>query len=286
MTPKDIKIENIVTPHKPQNKEKLGMLPSNKIIGSLMVSWTDEEVYRINTIGDGSCFVHSFLTAFYPLYQDADDKTRKEIASEFRKELSESLTANNNQYPGYNYWSTSGNGMFLNQYLMEKFMDFDTDFPFKGDLKSVEKFLDSTSWLGQEAIHYITDVTNIAIIVVTGYKCTGDKSTCNQIAQTASSVIKNDPRKIVIIVQVDNHYETIGVMRNNKLQTVFESNDPFVVELGQGISFHNLKANPVGYVLETLTELSSLNMGDEIEKLPKHDPARKAYEVWKKSQRR
>lgn len=59
-------------------------------VKTIEVPWyKDQNVVIIDTIGDGSCFIHSLLTAVDPEYQDNDDLSyRKEVAKDIRKNLS------------------------------------------------------------------------------------------------------------------------------------------------------------------------------------------------------
>jgi hypothetical protein len=83
----------------------------------LQVSWTDRTVYRIGSIGDGRCLIHSFLNAFWPECHRGNNDVRVKLAAKFRYELGQYINKANPDAPGYSYWMTVGDAFYLKSYL-------------------------------------------------------------------------------------------------------------------------------------------------------------------------
>jgi hypothetical protein len=251
-------------------------------VQTLQVSWTNRTVYRIGSIGDGRCLIHSFLNAFWPEYHHGDSDRRVKLAIQFRYELGQYVNKANSATPGYSYWMTVGDAFYLKSYL--KYLEFkeiaDADDPvtllgFDPRPQQVVELLDSCEYLGQEAVHLIAAVTNIDLIVTSAYNLPKDQLFSPSIV----TVTKNGPRrKIIAIIYIRGHFELLGIKTSNGIQTVFEPDDPFVRGLIDGFRLQQYQSNPVDHLFTNDPEAAK-----RASQLPLNDPARQAYQIWRRT---
>jgi hypothetical protein len=190
----------------------------------LTCTWYDNLV-RIATIGEGSCFIHSVLKAMYPPYQENNDaSTRLEMAAAVRRDLAWLLGNENPKYPGHSYWETSGQGSFprmvmqqiINENLIE---DIGVDYSLSG----LQYLFNSLSYLGNEVYAYVADALNIDIYVLL--------ATQVDLQPIFSSRRPEIIRDAIVIIGNTEHYEVLAVSIHDEFQTVFPPDDPFVTVL-------------------------------------------------------
>ncbi len=186
-----------------------------------------ENLVRIATIGDGSCFIHAVLKAFYRAYQENNNASyRLGITAQLRRDLALKLGNENPQYPGYTYWATSGRGAFP-RLVMQEIVDENlihvlnnVDFTLAG----LQRLFNSTEELGEEMYGFVSDILNIDIYVL--------RATSKDLfPQQHTHNPNNNPRPGIIIIGNDYHYEVLAVNKPDGFQTVFLQNDPFRVAI-------------------------------------------------------
>lgn len=61
---------------------------------NITVTWTDDTLVRLSTIGDGNCLFHAFLNAVSDVYQDSTSEVKKAIVNALRRDLSSYIGEN------------------------------------------------------------------------------------------------------------------------------------------------------------------------------------------------
>ena len=181
----------------------------------LITPWTDERVVRIGTIGEGSCFFHSYIKGYYVPYQDTDDSAWKmRFVANLRRDLGKSLSL----------ITPENDGTYYNRY----FSDF-ADIPGLGLslLELTQNISNPGFCVGDEVYQYVVDILGISLIIFElnqyGLRLTSK--------YTSRAQIGTQP-KYVAVVNIPGHYELIGVERNIDgqilFQTLFDNNDDFI----------------------------------------------------------
>ena len=191
----------------------------------LTCSWYDDLV-RIATIGDGSCFIHAVLKAFYKPYQDNDDASyRLDVASVVRRDLAICLGMDNPDYPGHTYWETAGRGSFPRM-VMQQISDEDLvgDLRVDYSLTGLQRLFNSYNQLGDEVYTFVSDILNVDIYVL--------RATKDDLYPHLHTRRANVPRNGIVIIGNLVHYEVLAVDGEDELfQTVFAPDDPFLEAL-------------------------------------------------------
>ena len=194
----------------------------------LTCTWHDNLV-RIANIGDGSCFIHAILKAFYKPYQDNNNaKYRLQTAAEVRRDLGVLLSLENPEYPDHVYWETTGRGQFP-ALLMQEIVDENMINGEMGDgeeafldysLYGLQRFFNSYFWIGDESYNFISDAFNIDIFVM--------RINTKDVISHIHTKVPDKKRDAIVIVSNDAHYETLALKTKNGFQTVFPPDDPFI----------------------------------------------------------
>ena len=241
-----------------------GRLIGDDDIIPIKVKNFNENVYKIGTIGEGSCFFHALLKACYPVYQENPQyKQRSYIVKRFRTELAVLLLSKFKGESKSNYYIVN-NGLFPKMDENQKYTlstiksledslintnsnerlniqnqinklksDIITDLdgtPIDFSEKGLFEYIRSNRDVGDDIIGYVTNpmILNVAVILI---KCMNGE--CSYIYDT---IDKNTERPIVVIAGDGTHFETVGVERGLEdgtyaLSTMFFPDDPFVEHL-------------------------------------------------------
>jgi hypothetical protein len=190
----------------------------------LTCTWYNNLV-RIATIGDGSCFIHAVLKGFFKEYQEAKSaELRFNIARNIRRDLAIALGLENQEYPGHTYWETANKGSFP-RILMQELIDEELieilgiDYSIHG----LERLFNSFKELGDEVYGFVSDVLNVDIYVL--------RATPDDLYPHVSTKEVGVVRNAVVIIGNKYHYEVLAVDTENGLQTLFSPDDPFVQTL-------------------------------------------------------
>jgi hypothetical protein len=231
----------------------------------LACTWHDNLV-RIANIGDGSCFIHAVLKAFYQAYQNNNEaKYRVNTAQQVRRDLGILLGSDNPDYPGHSYWETTGRSQFpalLMQEIVNESMINGPDPFLDYSLYGLQRFFNSYSWIGDESYNFISDAFNLDIFVM--------RINSTDVISHLHTKVPGKIRDAIVIVSNDSHYETLAVRTEQGLQTVFPSGDPFVEVLthrfiGEGNFYdpqNQIEYDPdvffVQKLVETFTNIETL----------------------------
>jgi hypothetical protein len=159
------------------------------------------KLYRLHAIGDGTCLVHSILQLINKNnYNKYDINNKKQIAYNYRNELSNFLQEENKDYPEYNNWSVINNSSLMDTYITSYNQDY---------VKSLKQFQDqlnnSADYLNEDSVSLISVKEDIDIYVI--------KICQHGFIDTITSIYKESlNRKAIIILNLGNiHYEPIIV---------------------------------------------------------------------------
>ncbi len=181
---------------------------------SIFTSELSNNLVKIDTIGDGSCFFHAIISAFFkPYIENTIDRIK--FIKQFRKDLSETL---------YSQYRKLGNGSFLE---LSRSVD-------EYSLQSLKEMLDSNLPVDNRFHQFISDVINKDIYIL--YSITNN---VYKSADDLKLLYKN--RDSIVILYTPGHYELIGRLNNitKEITTVFNYNDSFIKNIQKELS--NLK---------------------------------------------
>ena len=195
---------------------------------------------ELETIGDGSCLIHSILNSVYPRYQEAENREKRQIADEFRQEFAELLNSKHPDstdvtYP-LNYWDVLNNGFFLFSFIIS-LSGGDAFFDKDRTLKGVQKYMDSKEYLLAEDIRAICDLLELNYVLVVD----GDD---DNFTLYSGKMVWSRP--FIIIKHLSyNHYESVGLCwKSGCIQTLF-AYDSEIVQLFERAGLQHSIPEPV-----------------------------------------
>ncbi|GAJ23471.1 unnamed protein product, partial [marine sediment metagenome] len=119
-------------------------------------------------------------------------------------------------------YETANNGMFLALNEHQNLgLDLGDNFDFS--LTGLQKLFNSTGFLGDEVYQYASDILGIDIYVM--------RLTNKDLYPHLNTAKKGFKRKAIIISGNGNHYESVGVYRDNLYQTTFDQDDPIILSI-------------------------------------------------------
>jgi precorrin-6B methylase 2 len=221
------------------------MIVTQKTLGTidhLNVSWYGGNVVRIAVIGDGSCFFHGYLDAYYPPYQNT--KTidgRIKIVTEVRENLAKILTNKDREdktktnYESSEVYDLRNVKKFKNEH--NQYVDY--------SLEGFKEMLKNTSiFVGDEVYSYVAKNMGPNVIIMRG--------TNKDVYYHTRTHIKD--RNYVVLIGTINHYELLGIdNEDGKIQTFFDSDDPFIVSLIENAKPYPLNEDAIE-IIEPLDE--------------------------------
>ena len=190
----------------------------------LTCTWYDNLV-RIATIGDGSCFIHAVLKGFFRQYQENNSgRFRLSLASQIRRDLAVALGMQNPKYPGHTYWGTSARGAFPRM-VMQQINDESLVGGLRVDysLAGLQRLFNSATPLGDEVYTFVSDALNVDIYVL--------RATQTDLYPHSHTRTPGVDRPGVVVVGNTYHYEVVAVDGDNGFQTTFFPGDPFLLAL-------------------------------------------------------
>lgn len=210
----------------PSPKKTIEILPMDKV-KKIDVNWWEERAVSIGTIANGDCMIHSVLNAYLAYYQSNPDvKFRTNFVKKLRQEMAERLEMPDPNYPGKTYYETAVEGQFVELYQqqqmglnIEELIGQDFDFSLEG----LKNLFDSCSFLGDEVYSYFADLLNLDIYIL--------RIDSEGLHVHANTYQEGSQRKAVVIVGSGLHFETLGILRTGRYQTVFLPNDPFLIKI-------------------------------------------------------
>jgi SAM-dependent methyltransferase len=184
-----------------------------------------QNVVRIATIGEGSCFIHAVEKAFDPYYQQNNNaRYRLDRVARLRRDLAIALGLDNPQYPGNTFWATSARGSFPRMVMQqindeELIRDLQVDYTLSG----LQRLFNSTSWLGDEVYTFISDILGIDIYVL--------RATSIDLYPHYHTHRPGINRNGIVVIGNRTHYEVLALNKPEGFQTVFPPGDPFLTAL-------------------------------------------------------
>jgi hypothetical protein len=179
-------------------------------------------LYRVGTIGDGSCFFHAILEAFDKSYKALSQEEKIKFVAKFRVSLAQHLT--------FKEYEKLGNGSIAEYYTAvygERSKD-KKNAATLGWAYYLKKLSSSTEWVGED-LQVTEFVSNIIGIDV--YILQDRLRDIYMFAPDCKSMFKNRPS--IVLLNVDNiHYETIGIMgKDGVIRTLFPPTNSFIKSL-------------------------------------------------------
>jgi hypothetical protein len=173
------------------------------------------QLVRLGTIGDGSCFFHAILKAYYPPYaSNPSFSHRSKLVRNLRNDLAAALELIDPR-TNLTYYESANNGAWKE--FSKTILVDDLNRPIDYSLRGIQKLLYSNDYIGDEIYGYVCDMIGIDLYLL---KLDEDET------RPVISVVNNRPA--VVIGGNGFHYETIGVIRDNLIQTVFLPDDPLI----------------------------------------------------------
>lgn len=172
-----------------------------------------ENIVKISTISGTNAFFHAFLKTFYPKYNQISGLAyRENLVVEFRKELSDILSLQDEKNAGKTYYDT------LLNFTAETYNNVQVS------MVEYKTLLLSNESIGLDLMKFISYILNIDLILVLVYP-----TDIRIIYRTGAQ------NPAVILYGKNEKFEPIGVVRNGLVQTVFPSSDPFLQTLNSDI---------------------------------------------------
>lgn len=161
-----------------------------------------DNAVRIGTLGDGSCFFHSILTAIDDSYLSMSSSEKKKRVKEFRYDLSSLFTKE--AYLQLANGNIASLGETVHEYSYERML---------------MKLRDVRVWVGNEFLDFICKSLYLNIYIVS------DRDWDLYRQGLDVDDVYNDKRpSIIILWQGGVHYELLGIFNtiDNKIQVLFE----------------------------------------------------------------
>lgn len=183
-----------------------------------ILDWTGEKfeykgMYRKRVIGDGSCYFHSIIDAYFlPVrtgFLDGKLFNRFDFVKKFRFDLSNMLSLPRPGYDGKTYYETLSRGKLKDR----------SKSGLPVSLSDMVEGLRSNNPVGYIYHELISDILSLDIYILNYEK--------KDIYMIDSDFYYKD-RKSIVILYIPGHFEVVGVMRSNELKTYFEPQDDFI----------------------------------------------------------
>ena len=171
----------------------------------------DYEFVKISAIGDGSCMFHSILQCFNKTYINSSDEDKTKIVRQLRQDLSNILDEKIGEDICYNQLSR-GELKEISKYVPEV------------SLKNMKKSLSSREWGDVRFLELISNVLDLNIFIVF------DKTKDLYILGDEKIYIK-DRDSIIIYNNSNVHFDSVGLVSNNKIRTLFSYEDDVIKKL-------------------------------------------------------
>lgn len=171
----------------------------------------DYEFVKIGAIGDGSCMFHSILQCFNKTYINSSDEDKTKIVRQLRQDLSNILDEKIGEDICYNQLSR-GELKEIAKYVPEV------------SLKNMKRSLSSREWGDVRFLELISNVLDLNIFIVF------DKTKDLYILGDEKIYIK-DRDSIIIYNNSNVHFDSVGLVSNNKIRTLFSYEDDVIKKL-------------------------------------------------------
>jgi len=190
-------------------------------------SFPVSNMVALSTVGDGSCYFHAIIQAYYIPYI-TNQVTKCSFIREVRRLLAYELGRpakindryiyNNHQQPKTWHQIINRGG---NATLESDPGDVPTDISNRLKLENMQHEMDSSRALDNLFDDYVSKILDKNIFVLDLAKKTVNYNIDKDILLVSS-------RTCVVILDKTGHYETVGLMTNGGIRTHFAWNDPFI----------------------------------------------------------
>ena len=168
----------------------------------------DIEFVVIPAIADGSCMFHSILQGFNNTYNNSSGTVKQKICRQFRSDLSVVLG------------EKIGDKICYDQLSRGELKSFSEFIP-NTSLSEMQKSLKSNEWGDMRFIELISNLMEINIIILDYNK--------KDIYHMGDYELLIKPRDTIIIVVNNNvHFDTVGVKFPNGVRTLFSYNEDVI----------------------------------------------------------
>lgn len=165
----------------------------------------------IDTIGDGSCLLHSILYSFNEKYRSSGFRERTKMVDNLRKDLAEVLEERENDKTYYQNLSR-GEIEELSKVLNEMNKDY------------MKRYLCSRKWLNMFYLELISNQLDIDIIII------NEKN--RKIYKTGDNELLLKGRNTVLINYIEEaHFESIGMVTPEGTKTFFSFSSKVIQDL-------------------------------------------------------
>ena len=179
-----------------------------------------DNMVRLYTIADGSCFFHAVVGAFYLPYQtqleDGKRFDRRKFIKNLRRDLS--IKLDKPEADGKTPYDKLSGGELLNTSNIMGEPEAN-----KYKVENMKKQLDSEEWSWQLYIEYISNQLNKDIYIL---------DDINQDVFQEDFDFDEDlyhkERDSVVVLYLGDHFETVGLDLNGKIHTLFDPNSHFI----------------------------------------------------------
>ena len=172
----------------------------------------DFNLIRIRTDMDGSCFFHALAKAYFKPYIlgkiDNEPFDRKEFIKNLRKDLSKKLGMK------------KGNKTYYELLSKGELAKTSKEMP-QYSLENMQKELDSYSPVSNIYNEFISNQLNLDIYIL-------NSETKDVYMTGTDEILLYKNRRSVVILYLPGHYELIGVMYKDGVETVFSPNSKFI----------------------------------------------------------
>lgn len=181
---------------------------------------------RLRTIADGSCFFHALAKSYFKPYitglLDGKPFIRREFIQNLRKDLSVTLGSKINP-------SDNSSPLYYDELSRGELKDFSKSVP-EYSLKNMQKELDSKRSVDNVYNEFISNQLDKDIYIIDAVKkdiyITGDDN---------DILYKNRPS--VVILYLPGHYELVGLIkRNGDIKTLFNPDHDFIQAIRERIN--------------------------------------------------
>jgi hypothetical protein len=174
------------------------------------ISFSDEDLFIIPVIGDGSCFFHSIMLAINPDYIKESLSNRINMIHNLRKNLADLLDKDKSEnLTWYNYLSRG-----TLKILSETIDDYSLD--------NMKKELLEMGPVDEKFYEYVSDILNIDLYII--------NSSNNNIVNLEKDFYYKQ-RNSICLYFTPGHYELLSVKRNDTLYLQLPHTDPFILSL-------------------------------------------------------
>ena len=175
----------------------------------------EPQLVRIGTIGDNSCFFHAILKAYYkPYAANPSWSYRTDFVRKLRDDLATALQVINPD-TGRMYYYDANDGVWEALSKSVRIDDLGNGVDYS--LQGMQRLLRSNRDVGDEVFSYVTDMLGLDLYVL---KLDSDR------VRPIIAIDKGRPA--VVIGGNGYHYETIGALHRDVIQTVFWPSDPLI----------------------------------------------------------